>query len=203
MTTSPPDWDRKFSRDELTYGHRPNAFLRAHAHQVLAHHGSVLSLGEGEGRNGVWLARHGWQVRAVDRSAQALTKLRRWAATAGVHIDTVCDDVARFLPEPAAWDAVVLLHMHLPPTVRRRVHRRAAEALRPGGVLLLEALRPAQLDRATSGPDDPAMLYRAADLRADFEPLQIKLLECEDRHIDAGEHQGLTSVVHLIARRPA
>lgn len=48
-------WDQQFGADGYKYGTQPNAFLVAQAHR-LKPGGDVLVPGDGEGRNGVWLA---------------------------------------------------------------------------------------------------------------------------------------------------
>ena len=49
-------WDLRFGVPEYVYGTEPNQFLMQQAHH-LARGGRVLCLADGEGRNGVWLAR--------------------------------------------------------------------------------------------------------------------------------------------------
>ncbi len=202
MATEPLDWNAKYDCRGMLYGHQPNEFLAAHAAELFAPRARVLSLGEGEGRNAVWMGRHGWRVLAVDIAASALAKLAHLAAEAGVRVDTRRADAADFDAGEACFDAVVALHMHLPAQARRRAHRRAVRALKPGGVLIFEALRPEQLVQASSGPSSPEFLYAPWQLCQDFYQLQIKRLTSDDRDIRAGQHQGLTSVVSMIARRP-
>ena len=48
-------WDQRFAGETFKYGLEPNAFLRAEATR-LAPGSRVLVPGDGEGRNGVWLA---------------------------------------------------------------------------------------------------------------------------------------------------
>lgn len=72
----------------------------------------------------------------------------------------------------------------------------------PGGVLILEAFRPEQLAFSSGGPKDPAMLYRASDLRADFAGLQVVMLDDAEVTLDEGPlHQGSGAVVRLVAVR--
>ena len=201
MSTGLDYWNQKYQRGEFVYGRRPNQFLVDHAPDVFTPAGQVLSLGEGEGRNAVWMACRGWQVTAVDYSRPALDKLKGHADREGVEIESHCLDVLDFDLGLACWDVVVLLHLHLLRPQRRALHRRIAGALRPGGVLLLEALRVDQLERASGGPESPDLLYTAQELRRDFADLDIRLLAERDRYIAAGEHRGVTSVVGFIGRR--
>ncbi|ACJ00509.1 SAM-dependent methyltransferase [Rhodospirillum centenum] len=195
-------WDERFATDGFVYGTEPNAFLTAQA-SLLAPGGRVLLPGDGEGRNGVWLAERGLEVLAVDSSAVGLAKAERLARERGVRIATAVADLAAWDWPEARFDAVVVIFLHLPPDCRARVHAAMARSLRPGGVLILETFRPAQLGRASGGPKDPALLYDADMLRRDFAGLEILLLEEADPALDEGPfHRGPAATVRLVARRP-
>jgi len=117
--------------------------------------GKVLCLAEGERRNAVWLTRQSREVTAVDASEVGMEKARRLAPVRGVTITTVQADLADFEIEPQQWDLIVSIFCHLPRDLRADVHRRCVEGLRPGGMLLLEAYTPAQLEYKTGGPRWP------------------------------------------------
>ena len=201
MSTGAPFWDRKYGRPEYVYGTEPNRFLVDHVTGCLKPGGEVLTLGEGEGRNAVWLAGQGYVVTAVDYSRPALEKLHILARSQGVEVCSYLSDVMDFELGEARWDAVVLLHMHLPPQKRSVLHRRIVKALRPAGHLFLEALRCDQFGRRSGGPERSELFYSAETLRRDFHDLAISRLVEEDRFIESGEHRGWTSVINLIARK--
>ena len=201
MSTGTPFWDRKYGRRGFVYGTEPNRFLVEHASGRLEAGEEVLTLGEGEGRNAVWLAGQGYAVTAVDYSRPALEKCHRLARSKGVEVRSYLSDVMDFELEDARWDAVVLLHMHLPPGKRRMLHRRIVNALRPGGHLFLEALRCDQFGRRSGGPERRELFYSAKTLRRDFQELVICRMVEEDWFIESGEHRGWTSVINLIARK--
>ena len=52
-------WNERFASPDYVYGTAPNDFLAEHAGLLT---GPVLSLCEGEGRNGVFLASRGLEV---------------------------------------------------------------------------------------------------------------------------------------------
>ena len=81
-------FDQRYQGDTFFYGTEPNTFLAAQASRIPAG-GAVLSLGEGEGRNAVFLAQQGLRVQALDESAVGLDKAVRWAAARGVAITTL------------------------------------------------------------------------------------------------------------------
>jgi len=197
------DWDARYAEAGWAFGTEPNDFLREQAHRLPAG-GRVLCLAEGEGRNAVYLAGLGHEVTGVDMAASGLAKARELAAERGTHVTTVLADLATFEFEPDAWDGVVSIFAHVPVPVRRRVHAAMAHTLRPGGVLLLEAYRPEQLQRGTGGPPDDERLLDLARLREELKDLEWLLARELERDVVEGRyHTGLASVVQLVARRPA
>lgn len=196
-------WDGKFSGEGYAYGTAPNAHLMAHADH-LSVGANVLVPGDGEGRNGVWLARQGMNVLSVDGSAVGLEKARRLATANNVPLRTQQADLLEWEWPVAAFDGVVSIFLHFAAADRQKAHAAMVAALRPGGVLILEAFRPEQLAFSSGGPKDPDLLYRAADLRADFAGLRIDLLEDTTCTLDEGPlHQGPAAVVRLIAHKPS
>ena len=196
-------WDGKFSGDAYAYGTAPNAHLLEQADH-LSLGAKVLVPGDGEGRNGVWLARQGMDVLSVDGSAVGLDKARRIAAASNVPLKTQQADLLEWDWPEAAFDGVVSIFLHFSAADRPRMHAAMAAALRPGGILILEAFRPDQLRHSSGGPKDPDLLYRAEDLRADFAGLRIDLLEEVDCILDEGPlHQGPAATVRLIAHKPS
>lgn len=193
-------WDERYAQPEFVYGVAPNEFLVSVADQIPP--GPVLMLGEGEGRNAVFLASRGHEVVALDQSAAGLAKARRLAAERGVQLDTLQADLRDYTLEPAAWAAIVSIFCHLPPSIRVPLYADIARGLRPGGLFLLEAYRPAQLARGTGGPSDPAMLLSLATLRDELSGLDFVHAEELEREVREGAyHTGLASVVQVVARR--
>ena len=200
----PSFWNERYAGDGYIYGTEPNGFLREHAGEIAP--GRVLCLGDGEGRNGVFLARRGHHVTSVDQSVEGQRKARALAEREHVVrglFETVQADLGAYQPEAGAFAGVVSIFLHLPPAIRATVHRRAAAALAPGGVLVLEAYTPAQLELGTGGPKDAAMLYDVDQLRADFDGLDLEVARELERDVSEGTaHSGHARVVQVVARRP-
>jgi SAM-dependent methyltransferase len=195
-------WDERYSKSEYAYGTEPNEFLVSVADRIPP--GPVLMLGDGEGRNGVYLAGLGYDVVAVDQSAAGLAKARRLAEDRGVRIETRQADLREFPIEPGAWAGIVSIFCHLPPAIRVPLHAAAVRGLRPGGIFVLEAYTPKQLGRGTGGPSDPAMLLSLAILSEELSGLEfLHGLECEREIHEGSHHTGLASVVQVLARRDA
>ena len=194
-------WDQRYSGQAFAYGTEPNAFLVAMAPRLPT--GRVLCLGEGEGRNAVWLAGQGYDMTAVDASGVGLEKARRLAAERGVTITTVHSDLAAYDIEPDFWDGVLSIFCHLPSELRADVHRRCVAGLRPGGVMLLEAYTPRQIAHGTGGPSTVELMMDKETLRMELAGFQfLDLRECEREIHEGAFHNGLGAVVQMVARKP-
>jgi SAM-dependent methyltransferase len=192
-------WDERYSGSAYFYGIHANAFLMTHVHEL---RGPVLSLCEGEGRNAVFMAERGLAVLGVDSSHVGLTKAHALAASKGVRIETRVADMANFEPEKNYFGSVVSIFAHLPTSIRATLYPRIEEALKPGGLLLLEAYSKNQLSKNTGGPKDIDMLMSVETLRAAFPRLKPLLLHEIERDVNEGAgHTGLASVVQFIAQK--
>lgn len=193
-------WDERYAAPHYVYGTDPNEFLAAHVGDLPAG-GLVLSLGEGEGRNAVFLARHGFRVVGIEASAVGIAKAKQLAAERGVTVELVHADLER-APLPPSVDAIVSIFCHMQAEVRRAVHRRCEAVLRPGGIVLMELYRPAQLALGTGGPKQVDYLPTLVDLLEDFSGCDVLLGAELDRHVVEGPfHTGLGAVVQIILRK--
>ncbi len=189
-------WNERYSEAGYVYGTEPNAFLAEHAHLL---HGPVLSVAEGEGRNGVYLASLGLEVHGVDGSHVGLSKARALARSRNVEIRTQVADLAEYEPEPDHYRSVVSISAHLPSAIRHRLYPLLEQCLKAGGILLLEAYSETQLGRNTGGPRDADMLMTPAKIRAEFPQLEPRLLREVEREVLEGRaHTGMASVVQFI-----
>ena len=123
-------WDERYSDKDYVYGKDPNEFLANAVEKIPT--GKVLCVAEGEGRNAVFLAERGYEVYAVDASAVGLEKARKLAEERGVSIHTTVSDLAHFDIEPQSLDGVVSIFAHVPPQVRKELHSKIVDGLRPG-----------------------------------------------------------------------
>lgn len=193
-------WDARYSDSAYVFGTEPNDFLRSVAGRIPP--GAVLCLGDGEGRNGVFLAEQGFAVTAMDASGVGMRKAAQLAQARGVALATAVADLARYAIEPAAWDGIVSIYVHLPPPLRRQVHRAAAAGLKPGGVFVLEAYTPAQLGYGTGGPSAAEVLMTLEMLREDLAGLTFEVAQEIERDVIEGQfHSGRAAVVQVLARR--
>lgn len=195
-------WDERYAGDALVFGEAPNVWMAANA-ELFEPGMRTLLPGDGEGRNGVWLAARGLDVTTVDASPVGVAKARRLAAARGVEIDIRTADLRDWDAPVAAFDLAVCAFLHVGPDDRTGVHRMIARALRPGGLLLLEGFTPDHLGQGKGGPKDTRMMFTEARLRDDFaDLLDIAHLEALETELPASErHGGPAAVIRLRARR--
>jgi SAM-dependent methyltransferase len=191
------EWNRRYNQSEYVYGTEPNEFLAASAHHIPP--GRVLSIGEGEGRNATFLAEKGYDVVAVDASDVGLMKAKKLAGARGLSISTVTADLADFTIEPVSWEGIVSIFCHLSSDVRKRLYPSIVAGLKPGGVFILEAYTPRQLEHDTGGPKSIDLLLSLEDAVADLRGLHFLCCVEKERSVNEGLfHTGPAHVLQLI-----
>ncbi len=197
-------WDQRYSGDALAYGEAPNEFLVQMADR-LPDRGEALDIGAGEGRNALFLASRGLNVLAVDQSEVGMQKALRRANDRALKLHTKAVDLRDFQAQPASLDVVSSIFVHLPSTLRAAVHARIGAWLKPGGVFLLEAYAPEQLQRSTGGPKDPDMLASLDVIVRELTgggTLTIEHQAALVRNVCEGQfHTGDAAVVQVLARK--
>jgi len=170
--------------------------------------GTALDLGCGEGADAIWLAERGWQVTATDISATALERAAQHAADADVadQITFVRHNLLESFPE-ATFDLVSAQFLHSPvaaPGERDSIMFRAAEAVAPGGVLLIVG----HAGWPTWVTDQPAFEFPTIDgtlaLLDPYGPWSVETSDLVEREIVGPEGQpGTRADTVLRLRRPA
>lgn len=237
------DYDARY-RTGWAYGKKPNTFLvqatdawllpdPAHetqnAAQRLTSAGRprrALSLGEGQGRNAVYLAERGFQCLAVDASTVGLDKARTLATQRGVSdsVHTCAADLSTFDPSATSdagaarqqWDVILSIFCSLPAAVRVRLHRSCADCLVPGGLVIIECFAPTtpaatnkMAERETTkppafrtGPPESERVSHA-QLIAEFPGLQVLFAREVTRTLNEGRfHRGVVTLTQFVARAP-
>lgn len=194
-------WDERYRDHPSAFGTAPNDFLVETVDRLPRDLGPVLCIGDGQGRNGVFLAERGFDVVSMDLSAVGMAAAAELAASRGVALRTVVADLATYEP-PTPLGAVVSIFCHLPSAVRATAFPRLVGALAPGGVWLQESYAPDQIGRGTGGPSDPDMLGAAWQVISELVPLVPLLAREEERRVVEGEfHTGDASVVQYLGRK--
>ena len=194
-------WDARYGEEGFAYGTMPNIFLSSFS-EIFKSGQKVLVIGDGEGRNGVWLAEQGCSVVSVDSSKVGVEKAQNLAAEKGVEIETICADLNHWDWPESEFDFVVIIYVHFPPDVRALLHHKVISTLKPGGQLIMESFTTEQLNYPSGGPPVLEMLYTAEMIKDDFKLLEIQQLEECITELNEGKyHCGEGAVVRLLATK--
>jgi SAM-dependent methyltransferase len=191
-------WDQRYSEEGFAYGSEPNDFLVA-AVEFLPPNGTILCLGEGEGRNAVYLAERGHHVVAVDSSAVGLAKAASFARHRGVVLRTEKADLADYTIPPFSYDGIISIFCHLRPEVQAKVHAQIYQGLRPGGIFILEGFSKKQIEFDSGGPKDEALLMDLDTLKQELSALKLRHTVERERVIHEGKyHDGRSAIIQVI-----
>ena len=195
-------WNERFSAPGYHFGTAPNEFLKSQAHLLKAGQ-TALSIADGEGRNGVFLAEQGLDVRSIEFSPRAIAKARELAASRGVALTIEQADVLHWTWPVAQFDVIAAIFIQFADAAERpRIFSGIKQALRPGGLLLMQGYRPEQLAYGTGGPRQVGNLYTRALLEeafADFTSLDIR--EHDDVIREGDAHSGMSALIDLVGRK--
>ena len=196
-------WQERYSTPDYAFGKEPNAFL-ARCRPLLPKSGKALAVADGEGRNGVWLAKQALDVLAIDFSPAALAKARTLAAENNVAVTFIEADVHGWDYPDNAFDVVVEIFTQFsPPADRARKWAGMRRALKPGGLLIVQGYTPKQLDYGTGGPKQIEQLYTREMLESAFGDFDTVVIEEEEVELHEGaSHSGMSAVIGLTARKP-
>lgn len=193
-------WDERFNTDEYVYGKEPNHFLESVADKIPE--GKILCLGEGEGRNAVFLAKKGYDVTAVDASEIGLKKAKKLADENSVSIHTTIKNLEHFKIHKNHWQGIVSIFCHLPKSFRSKLHHDCVTGLNSGGMFVMEAYSPDQLKYNTGGPKVPELLYDPQEIIKELTGLDFIHAKEVVREIYEGSlHKGSGSVIQILAQK--
>ena len=195
-------WDKRYASEVFIYGREPNKFFAAQLENC--HPGKILLPGEGEGRNAVYAALQGWMVDAFDLSRVGRDKAMAFAKEQDVAINFEVSGAEEFNYKAAHYDMVALVFIHTIEPVRKALHKKVYESLKPGGKLVLEAFHKEQLERDSGGPKSLEMLLNEESLRADFNELKEVRIEKRITRLNEGDlHHGEAITIRLTGIKPA
>ncbi len=137
MSEAQQSWEEHYGQRDRMWSGRVNVRLAELVEPMTP--GRVLDLGCGEGADAMWLAEHGWHVTAVDISQTALDRAAADAMARNLadRIDFQRHDLSESFPG-GVFELVSAQFLHSwIPLDRGRLLRRAAEAVVPGGSLVV------------------------------------------------------------------
>ncbi len=199
-------WEQRYQDCECLFGEQPSELLSellAGEPALISQYQSALAVADGEGRNGLWLARQGLRVTTLEQSREATDTARTRAEKYGLKADIHCIDLFDWHWPGAGFDMIACIFLHLPPQQKQRLYSLIDHALKPGGLVAFEGYRKEQITMNSGGPRDPALLYDREGLQQAFSDYETVLInETFTDVMVGGEYRGKGAVLHMIARKP-
>ena len=193
-------WNKKYDINGYLYGKEPNEFLISCINNF-SKKDRLLFLGEGEGRNAVFFAKEGYEVRALDISDIALNKLKKFAQDENVNIKTTCLDLQQWKPKKK-FGGILASFLQLESPLKEEVFQNIENGLVSGGFFVGEFFSKKQVNYNSGGPIDEKILYAVDSFRGLFKSSIIhKLLEEEVELNEGSRYQGKASVIRLIIQK--
>ncbi|MBR9843723.1 MAG: class I SAM-dependent methyltransferase [Rhodobacteraceae bacterium] len=198
-------WENRFKASkDYVFGKAPAQFLLDHA-AYLTPGATALSVGDGEGRNSVFMAEQDMKVTALEFAPTAIARAETLAAEKGVTVDFRNADVLTRDWEVDTYDLTAGIFIQFTgPDGRRKIFNGMKQATKPGGLVMLHGYTPEQIAHGTGGPPSAENMYTDVILRAAFVGWDI--LECRayEREVQEGRgHSGLSALIDFVARKPA
>lgn len=194
-------WDSRYKSEEFAYGKEPNEFLEQQLSGLTP--GRIIFPADGEGRNGVYAAKHGWDVYSFDLSQEAARKALHLAQENDVEINYTVAAFDDINYEKGHFDAIALVFTHFHTNQRTEYFEKMTGWLKPGGMIIAEVFSKEQLNNYSSGgPADIDMLYSLEEISEYFKNFEILYLKKEEIFLDEGiYHNGLASVIRFVVKK--
>jgi 2-polyprenyl-3-methyl-5-hydroxy-6-metoxy-1,4-benzoquinol methylase len=196
-------WNERFDKAEFIFGKEPNEYLVEKTQQYLKPGQKVLCIADGEGRNGVWLAKQGMQVIGFDASDIALAKAKQFAKENQVEVEYSFSDTDSFAWHANTYDAVIGIFIQFADlAMRERIFQKTYEALKLGGIFILQGYTPKQLEYKTGGPSLIEHLYTDELIRELTKGFEVLELVSYEKELSEGpRHTGMSAILGLVAKK--
>ena len=169
-------WNRSLTAEKPVFNTQPNAFLVEMVKGRAP--GAALDVGMGQGRNALYLAQQGWAVTGFDPADKAVAQANATAAKLGVKLTTAIQGSEDFDFGENRWDLIVLSYVTV-----RDIADRVVRALKPGGIVVVEAFH---RDVTRERPVGGGVVFDSNELLNLFGKLRVLRYEDADATSDFG-----------------
>ncbi len=198
-------WNEKYQNTTFAYGKEPNLFFKEELQKIRT--GKILLPADGEGRNGVYASKLGWDVTATDLSIEGKSKALKLANEFGIDLQYIVGDIQNLEFPKESFDAIGLIYAHFTAWKISTIHQKLVTLLKSGGYIIFEAFSKNHLkyqndDPKIGGPKDIDMLFSVEQIQQDFTGFEIQVLEEEEVFLNEGNsHNGKGSVLRFIGKK--
>ena len=182
-------WSERY-REGSGFNLKPNRLLMEAVKEVKP--GRALDVGMGQGRNALYLAQQGWDVTGIDLAEEGIRQAREQAQAQGLKLNALLQSWDDYDFGVERWDLIALIYVGA-----RDFADKAVKALKPGGLLVIEAFhKDATLQGRSIGA---GVVFETDELKKLFPSLRVLRYEEPE---DIGDF-GLQKVrlVRMIAQK--
>lgn len=194
-------WNQHFSSASFVYGETKNAFVGEMKH-IIPEHSKIGCFAEGEGRNAIFLARHGFDVTAYDQSTVGLEKTQQLAKKHNVTVQTIEKNLTNEKVPEQQFAAAIMVFGHVPKQEQAFFIQNIIDSVKPGGHIIFEVYSEAQMNYNTGGPGVIESLYNPTDVLSfisEYQCLHFYYGEAE-RH-EGIRHTGQCHVIQVVIEK--
>jgi len=198
-------WNEKYQNTNFAYGKDPNLFFKEELQKLKT--GKILLPADGEGRNGVYASKLGWDVTATDLSIEGKSKALKLANEFGIDLQYIVGDIQDLEFPKESFDVIGLIYAHFSAWKISIIHQKLTTLLKPNGYVIFEAFSKNHLNYQKNnpkigGPKDVDMLFSIEQIQLDFTGFEIQVLEEEEVFLNEGNsHNGKGSVIRFIGKK--
>lgn len=183
-------WDKRYRDGAYAERTHPSEFLQDWVGKIPT--GRAIDLACGSGRNALYLAKQGFDVDAVDISAQALDRAQKTAQGMGVSVNWLEHDLDEPLQLEDSYQLILIIRYVNLPLIQQMTAN-----LAPGGFLVCEQHLVTEAE--VIGPTNSVYRVSSGDLLTVAEGLDIKHLE----EVLVPDPDGRTAALaRLVAQKP-
>ncbi|RSC93600.1 class I SAM-dependent methyltransferase [Tenacibaculum singaporense] len=198
-------WNEKYQNTNFAYGKDPNLFFKEELQKIKT--GKILLPADGEGRNGVYASKLGWDVTATDLSIEGKSKALKLANEFSINLQYIVGDIQDLEFPKESFDAIGLIYAHFSAWKISIIHQKLTTLLKPNGYIIFEAFSKNHLNYQKNnpkigGPKDVDMLFSIEQIQQDFTGFEIQVLEEKEVLLNEGDsHNGKGSVIRFIGKK--
>ena len=198
-------WNERYSQEEYDFRTDPNEYIKEQLPLLVP--GKILFPADGEGRNGVYAAKLGWEVFCFDLSIEGKKKAVQLADKNRVKIDYQVGDLHSVNFQENQFDAVALIYAHFSKEDRELYYAAFDRFLKNEGYFIIEVFSKKHIDYVTAnekvgGPREPDLLLSEEEIKKLLPNYEIIALE--ETEVDLKEglyHIGKGSVIRFVGKK--
>lgn len=175
-------WEQRYNvKTSYLYSKEPSPFVADHI--KLLKKGDTLDLAMGEGRNAVYLAKHGFNVTGIDFSPTACDRAKALAYENNVNIEIKNQSLDFFLIPLMKYDTIIVSNFHPHQSIMKNLVR----GLTVGGTLLIEGYTKDQITHGKGFKPEFKECFGSNEVLKELS--QLKVIVYNERQMNDGEYR--------------